>query len=124
MQRMIHRIHSGHNLTQDYTVYGFGGTPHNYNHVGYPQDRRNCDACHVNNSHLLPIPQSDPVITLRDYFSPQGPATSACLGCHDTIDAAAHAFLNTTTFGTQPAEACAVCHGAGKTWSVEKSHAR
>jgi OmcA/MtrC family decaheme c-type cytochrome len=124
MQRMIHKIHSGVNLTQEYTVYGFGNSRHNYNEIGYPQDRRNCDACHVNNTERLPVAQSDPVITLRDYFSPHGPGTAACLSCHDSIDAAAHAFLNTTTFGTRQAESCAVCHGTGKTWSVEKSHAR
>jgi OmcA/MtrC family decaheme c-type cytochrome len=123
-QRMIHRIHSGENLTQDFTVYGFGNVAHNYNHLRYPQDRRNCAACHVNNSHRLPVAPSDPVTTLRDYFSPQGPATAACLGCHDSRDAAAHAFLNTTEFGGQPAESCAVCHGTNKTWSVDRSHAR
>ena len=26
-----------------------------------------------------------PVITLRDFFSPQGPGTAACLGCHDNV---------------------------------------
>jgi OmcA/MtrC family decaheme c-type cytochrome len=123
MQRMIHRIHKGHLLTQEYTAYGNGRTRHNYNEVGYPGDLRNCTACHVNNSHQLPG-KGDAVITKRDYFSPQAAGTAACLGCHDNRDAAAHAFLNTTTFHGQPAEACATCHGPGKTWSVDKSHAR
>ncbi len=123
-QRMIHRIHSGHELTQDYIVYGFGNTPHHYNEVGYPGDRRNCAKCHAANSHRLPPPSGDPVITLRDWFSPQGPGTASCLGCHDSRDAAAHAFLNTTQFGGQPAEACGACHGANSEWSADKVHAR
>ena len=39
---MIHRIHTGEELTQDYTIYGYGGTPYNFNEVLYPGDRRNC----------------------------------------------------------------------------------
>lgn len=124
---MIHRIHAGEDLTQDFTIYGFGGTPHNYNEVRFPGDLRNCAKCHTANSFLLPLPPGqDNVTTLRDYFSPQGPGTAACLGCHDTRDAAAHAFLNTTMFGGtgQSAEACAVCHGAGRDQDVAKAHAR
>jgi OmcA/MtrC family decaheme c-type cytochrome len=128
-QRLIHRIHSGENLTQDFTVFGFGGTANNFNEVRFPGDRRDCAKCHVNTAaYTLPLQQTNiaSVITLRDYFSPQGPATAACLGCHDNRDAAAHAYLMTTTFpgATIPAEACATCHGTGKDWAVEKVHAR
>ncbi len=67
----------------------------------------------------------NPVVALRDYFTPQGPATAACLGCHDNSDAAAHAYLNTTNFGgTGTAEACGACHSAGHEWAVDKVHAR
>jgi OmcA/MtrC family decaheme c-type cytochrome len=126
MQRMIHRIHSGEELTQDFTVYGNGKSVHNYNEVVYPGDRRNCAACHINSGQQIPPAKgADPVITMRDYFSPQGPGTAACLGCHDSQDAAAHAYLNTTNFGgTKTAEACGVCHGTGADWSVDKVHAR
>lgn len=125
-KRMIHRIHSGENLTQDFTIYGNGNRANNFNEIRYPGDRRNCATCHVANSFLLPLPAGqDNVTTLRDFFSPQGPATAACLGCHDSRDAAAHAYLNTTTFGgTNPAEACATCHGRGKDQDVAKAHAR
>lgn len=126
-QRMIHRIHTGEELTQPYTVYGFGGTPFDFTEVLYPGDRRNCLSCHVSGTQQLPVAiGAAPVVTLRDYFSPQGPGTASCLGCHDNEDAAAHAYLNTTTFpgSTKPSEACATCHGAGKEWSVDKSHAR
>jgi len=127
-QRMIHRIHSGENLTQDFTIYGFGGTPINFNEVRFPGDRRNCAKCHTNTAaYTLPLQTGiASVTTLRDYFTPHGPATAACLGCHDNQDAAAHAYLNTVTFpgSATPAEACATCHGTGKDWSVEKKHAR
>jgi hypothetical protein len=48
------------------------------------------------------------------------PAAAACLGCHSTVDAAAHAYVNTAPFG----EACAACHGDDREFSVERVHAR
>jgi OmcA/MtrC family decaheme c-type cytochrome len=128
-QRMVHRIHTGENMTQDYTVIGFGGAALNFNEVRFPGDTRNCAKCHASTAaYTLPLQQTNiaSVTTLRDYFTPHGPATAACLGCHDNKDAAAHAFLNTATFpgSTIPAEACATCHGTGKDHSVEKAHAR
>lgn len=118
---LIHRIHSGHELTQDFTVYGFRGSVHNYNEVGYPGDRRNCEACHLSGTYELPLP-SDALstITERDWFSPMGPDSAACLSCHDTQDAAAHAFVMTAPFG----ESCSACHGTGREFSVEAVHAR
>ncbi len=126
-QRMIHRIHTGEHLTQDFTVFGFGGSKHNYNDVRFPGDRRNCAKCHAGAAFTLPLPAGiGSVTTLRDYFTPHGPATAACLGCHDSRDTAAHAFLNTVTFpgAAISAEACATCHSTGKDWAVEKVHAR
>ena len=126
-QRLIHRIHTGDNLTQDFTIFGFGGSKNNFNEVRFPGDRTDCIKCHVSTAaYSLPLqPGIASVTTLRDYFSPQGPATAACLGCHDNADAAAHAYLNTTTFGgTTPQEACATCHGTGKDWDVVKVHAK
>ncbi len=125
-QRHIHRIHTGENLTQDWTIYGGSGSASNFNWVRFPGDRRNCQKCHAAGAYTLPLQTGiASVNTPRDYFSPHGPATAACLGCHDNSDAAAHAWLNTTTFGgTTLSEACATCHGTGKDWDVEKMHAR
>jgi OmcA/MtrC family decaheme c-type cytochrome len=121
-RRMVHRIHTGEELTQDFTVIGRSGSVNNYNEVLYPGDRRNCLACHTNaaSANLPVVTGALNVITQRDYFTPQGPATAACLGCHDTRDAEAHAYLNTAVFG----EACGACHGATSEWSVTKVHAR
>jgi OmcA/MtrC family decaheme c-type cytochrome len=115
-RRMIHRLHTGENLTQPYYV-GF-----DFQEVTYPGDRRNCLACHTSQATAdLPVVTGAlNVVTLRDYFTPQGPGTAACLGCHDTRDAAAHAYLNTAIFG----EACGACHGANSEWSVATVHAR
>jgi OmcA/MtrC family decaheme c-type cytochrome len=123
-KRMIHRIHTGDNLTQTFQIYGFSG-PVTFNDVKYPGNTKNCLHCHTaTNTYDLPLPTGTiPTITLRDYFSPQGAATAACLGCHDNQDAAAHAYLNTVMtpfFG----EACATCHGVGKEFDVVAVHAQ
>ena len=121
-RRMIHRIHSGENLTQDFTIIGYQSSVNNYNDVTYPGDRRNCAACHASagTADIPVVTGALNVVTKTDYFTPQGPATAACLGCHDTRDAAAHAYLNTAIFG----EACGTCHGANSEWSVATVHAR
>ena len=127
-KRMIHRIHTGEELTQDYTIWGGSPPPANFNEVRFPGDRRDCLTCHVNTAaYTLPVsPDAVPVVTLRDYFSPQGPGTAACLGCHDNRDVAAHAYLNTVNFpgAPGPTEACGTCHGTGAEWAVDKVHAR
>ncbi|MDO8635269.1 MAG: hypothetical protein Q7R34_03360, partial [Dehalococcoidia bacterium] len=56
----------------------------------------------------------------REFYTPLGPAASACVGCHDSKKAAAHASTQTTPFG----EACATCHGQGRDFAVEKVHQR
>ncbi len=127
--RMIHRIHTGAELAQDFTIFGFGGAAANFNEVTYPGDRRNCLACHVNAaSYSLPLPITNvPVITDRDFFSPRGSATAACTGCHDSRDVAAHAYINTAYFPNSPAipaEACGTCHATGADAGVDKVHAR
>lgn len=119
---MIHKIHTGEELETDFTVYGFGGSINNFNEVRFPGDRRDCAACHVNNSEQLPLP--DGLLDSqqpRGWFSPQGPATAACLGCHTAKDAAAHALIMTSP---QLGESCEVCHGPSADFSINRVHAR
>src|SRR5581483_5102951 len=126
-QRMIHRIHRGTQLTQDYTLFDSAGGRHHYNAIPFSGDTRNCAKCHVAGSTTLPLPAGGaPVITLRDYYTPQAPTSAACLGCHDTLETSAHAYINTTTFGgtRAAAESCSTCHGPGKEHDVAKAHAR
>lgn len=118
---LIHKIHRGEELTRDFTVYGFGNRPFNYNEVRYPGDLRNCQKCHQAGTYQLPLPQGLlPTQAPRDYYSPLRPESAACLSCHDTAYAAAHAYVNTAPF----AEACAACHGKNSEFSVDKVHAR
>ena len=118
---MIHKIHTGDQLTSDFTIYGFGGSVNNFNHVTFPGDRRDCAKCHVNESEDLPLsPNLLPVVTPRDYLNPTQPETAACLACHTEKAVASHALANTTTLG----ESCDVCHGTDGEFSVDKVHAR
>jgi OmcA/MtrC family decaheme c-type cytochrome len=113
----IHRIHRGENLQTDWTING----TNNFNGVRFPGDLRDCDKCHVNNSNLLPLPDGlADAITPRLFYSPTKPTASACLGCHDAKDAAAHTYLMTAPFG----ESCPVCHEEGADFAVSKVHAR
>jgi OmcA/MtrC family decaheme c-type cytochrome len=117
-KRFIHRIHTGDQLTQDFTVSG-----RSFNDVRFPGDRRDCVKCHVPGSQELsenPPAGLLPTPTPKDYYSPQQHTAAACLGCHDTRAAAAHAYVMTSPFG----EACFVCHGSDADFAVDKVHAR
>jgi OmcA/MtrC family decaheme c-type cytochrome len=121
MKYMIHKIHRGQELENGYLVYGYRSSVHDFGHVEYSGDLRNCDACHVNNSQQIDLPAGVlPTVTPQDWWTPTLPEAAACLSCHDDDSSAAHAYSNTTFFG----ESCATCHGDGKEWSVDKVHAQ
>jgi OmcA/MtrC family decaheme c-type cytochrome len=116
---MVHRIHTGEALLEDYTIGGSEGT--NFNDVVYPGDRRNCEGCHLAGTYDVPLPEGTlDTPTARSWYTPMKPAAAACLSCHSSVDAAAHAYVNTAPFG----EACAACHGVDRDYSVERVHAR
>jgi OmcA/MtrC family decaheme c-type cytochrome len=113
---MAHKIHTGENLTGDYIL---GST--NFNEVLYPGDRRDCLQCHVGTSYTLPLPATATSSTTpRSYWDPMRPTAAACLSCHDSLEAAVHALVNTASIG----ESCAVCHKETADFSVSASHAR
>jgi OmcA/MtrC family decaheme c-type cytochrome len=121
MKTMIHKIHTGEELQTDLTIYGFGNTPHNYNEILYPGDRRNCEKCHIAGTQQLPVPKGVlSTVAPRDYINPMQPIAAACLSCHTSQEAASHALLNTSTLG----ESCRVCHGTTSEFSVDEAHAR
>lgn len=117
---MIHRIHAGNLQSRDYTIYGYGNSANNYNAVGFPGDLANCQNCHLPGTYNVPVKarldKNDP----RGLITSVKPATAACGGCHTSIDAAAHALVNTAQLG----ESCAVCHGPNATHSVDRVHAK
>ena len=123
---MIHRWHAGHDLSREFTIYRSFGVFSPNEEVHYPGDRRNCAACHVNDSYELPLPAGlANTVAPREFFSPLGPAAAACLGCHDTESTAAHAYQMTATFPSgRTAESCATCHGEGADFAVSRVHAR
>ncbi len=120
---MIHRIHRGTDLARDFTI-----EDTSYNGLRFPGDLRDCGTCHVNETHTIANEMGEfPLLpgllstqTPADLFSPLPPITAACLGCHDSVAAAAHAFTQIAPFG----EGCGACHGRGAEFSVERVHAR
>jgi OmcA/MtrC family decaheme c-type cytochrome len=113
MAYMTHSIHAA----RDYTVYGFGDTPHNYADVTYPQDILWCESCHVASDaspdgndfavtatapscggcHAtgLVVSDPDPVTGVPSYayahetiLGGAPQADGTCLRCHQFIDTA------------------------------------
>lgn len=118
---MIHKIHRGADLENGYVVYGFRSSVNDYSHVGFPGDLRDCEACHVEGTYGLPLPEGAlPTTSPSTYITEMPPMTATCLSCHDGFAAAAHADANTSGLG----ESCDACHGDDKTYSVERVHAR
>ena len=121
---MIHRIHGGETVSEetgtDFVIYGFGGSKNDFSGVLYPAELNRCDMCHVNNSQIPPIPGTH-ISTNNPRFvlNPTPPTSAACLGCHQSIEAASHALINTSELG----ESCSVCHGANAEFAVPKVHA-
>ena len=118
---LLHRVHKGADLENDWTIYGFNGTPDNFNGLRFPGDLRDCAKCHVNNSNQVPVPDGlANTPTPRLFYTPLTPTASACLGCHDGEDAAAHTYQMTAPFG----ESCPVCHQEGADFAVSEVHSR
>jgi OmcA/MtrC family decaheme c-type cytochrome len=122
LRTMIHKIHTGTQLTSDYTIYGYKGSVNNFNGVTFPGDRRDCEKCHVNGSEQLPLSANLlSVTTPRDYLTTTPPTTAACLACHTDKSVAAHALSNISPI---LGESCDVCHGQSAEFSIDKVHAR
>ena len=121
-KELIHKIHTGEELGEEFVVYGFGGTPHNFGEVRFPGDRRDCQTCHMEGTEQLPLQEGLLSTTApRELINPTPPVSGACLACHRGLPAAAHADLNISPrFG----EACVVCHGEEADFSIDRIHAR
>jgi OmcA/MtrC family decaheme c-type cytochrome len=129
---MIHRIHTGDDLTGAYTVYGNGMSVHDFTEIRFPGDRRNCEKCHIPGTYLLPGPATAQATVVHIGGTPvpqvnavRPPVTAACTGCHDSPDTFTHARLNSIVNSpTDWVESCNVCHGEGSAFAVSEVHKR
>lgn len=121
MASMVHRIHTGGEQPNGYSIYGRGGAL-NLDHASFPPPGTvaNCNQCHSGDSQNLPAGGVLKVTDPRGFITSAGTATAACLSCHSSVDAASHALVNTSTLG----ESCAACHGPDREFSVAKVHAQ
>ncbi len=128
LKHMLHKIHTGENLTQQpYVIYGFNGSVNDFGDVLFPGNRADCEGCHLPETFLLPLPPGVRPTRLSEIMAgvdtPVGsipPIQDACLACHDDAATAAHAATNT---GPGGAEACPVCHGETGIEPVSVVHA-
>jgi OmcA/MtrC family decaheme c-type cytochrome len=128
LKHMLHKIHTGENLTQQpYVIYGFNGSVNDFGDVLFPGNRADCEKCHQPDTFLLPLPPGLLPTQLTEIMAGVNttvgsipPIQDACLACHDDAATAAHAATNTTPQG---GEACPVCHGEGGIEPVSTVHA-
>jgi OmcA/MtrC family decaheme c-type cytochrome len=110
MSYMAHSIHLGADRAEPYVVYGFGGTPHDYSEVGYPQSVLFCETCH----------RATEAAPAGDFWTETAGA-SACGGCH--IEGLVSSAPNPVTgrvqyayehsFGPAADGTCVSCHAPG-----------
>jgi OmcA/MtrC family decaheme c-type cytochrome len=143
---MIHKIHRGEGLTQEYVLGGNptpnadnpAGTPVNFGETRYPGHIQACTTCHNEGTFQLPLANARPtrreILTCTEdpaadtnslcatravearYIPPE---TAVCTSCHDTPEVAAHAAVMTTGLGN---ESCATCHGPGSAFDPAVVH--
>jgi OmcA/MtrC family decaheme c-type cytochrome len=129
-RNLLHRIHSGGGLEggEDFQVVGAANTPwpdnfstNEFRDLRFPAQpggAQQCTKCHGAESSNWRQP------TAREHPLGQelqiGVWAVACLGCHDSAAARAHAESQTSP--SSGAEACAICHAEGEVWSVELYH--
>jgi OmcA/MtrC family decaheme c-type cytochrome len=134
LSTMVHKIHAGKLLKsklaaggEDYTIWGYGSSKHNYAEVGFPQDLRNCAVCHSG---------ANPKTPQGDNWKSK-PSKEACLTCHannagsdwDTThkvfasEAAAAGFITDGTLAKNLTNnLCAGCHSVDSAVASERVH--
>jgi len=128
LSTMVHKIHAGKLLHgaaggEDYTIWGYGNSKHNYAEVGFPQDLRNCSVCHSG---------ANPKTPQGDNWKTEA-SKGACLTCHASNAGSAWeashkpiavSFLNNATAQAKDLKDgfCAGCHAPGTNISPERVH--
>jgi len=129
MQTMTHKIHAGRLLASQidaggeiYVIWGNRSSKHDYSHVGFPQDLRNCDVCHTG---------ANPNTPQGDNWKTR-PSKESCLTCHANLEGSdfyashldfAHSIVGP---GAKPQDIpnsnCEFCHRPGTAISPERVH--
>ena len=98
MKVMTHKIHRGSSLPsvisgKPYVIIGNAQSVHDYSHIAFPQDIRNCDTCHEGSKQT----------NAWKLF----PSIEACGACHDDLN-----FATGANHAAGPAanSQCAACH--------------
>jgi OmcA/MtrC family decaheme c-type cytochrome len=126
MSTMTHKIHAGRLLKskldaglggEQYVIWGYQNSKHDYSHVGFPQDLRNCTVCHTGTNPTTP--QGD---NWKSKISKE-----ACLTCHASLPGSnfyeGHALFTGVADPTTLANSqCLGCHMAGTGVSPERVH--
>ena len=130
LSTMVHKIHSGKLLKskldagqggEEYTIWGYGNTAHNYAEVGFPQDLRNCTKCHTGANASTPQGDNWKIKASRE----------ACLTCHASKQGSdwftQHTFFNQNRDPNAPATMmtnsdCVLCHSPGSAVAPERVH--
>jgi OmcA/MtrC family decaheme c-type cytochrome len=104
---MIHKIHRGANLPSveaggEYVIYGFRDSKHDYSHVEFPQDIRNCTNCHAGTG----TGKEGNILTSDGDNWNEVPTRAACGSCHDDLDFDLH------MGGLEDDADCLLCHSA------------
>ncbi|HKQ32880.1 MAG TPA: OmcA/MtrC family decaheme c-type cytochrome, partial [Thermodesulfobacteriota bacterium] len=141
-RQMIHKIHTGENLTvQPYVIYGFRGSFNDFGEVLFPGNTSDCQGCHLPNTYILNPgmgilgPAILPTITreftkvddendVLDTFSLE-PVITVCTSCHDDVEvnSAGNALTGVNHLGgPQPESACINCHAAGEPLGAAEVH--
>jgi OmcA/MtrC family decaheme c-type cytochrome len=138
---MIHKIHTGENLTiKPYAIIGFGGSVNDFSDIAFPGDRGNCQECHVDQSFVLNpghgilgngiLPTTEREIdssknVIQTFLTT--PIVSTCTSCHDDLPVNSsgdgltgvnHSIANIVASENE----CATCHGAGQAVDVQNVH--
>lgn len=138
---MIHGVHASGFRENPLQVVGFGGfNTHVFdeNEVHFPGRLSNCRTCHEEGTWRLPLADSVLATTIDtglDILDPGDdlmitPMASVCSSCHDTNLAKGHMEQNGADFTATAAsiasgastEACAICHGEGRTADIDVMH--
>lgn len=117
---MIHAIHGASKRENDFIVYGYRNTPHDYAEVEFPRSPSDCDACHTSDGFELPLAsgvlgttiRTQGTVNVSNNFGTQdflpslavvldpnddsniSPIAATCSACHDSVLAQAHMELN------------------------------